>query len=80
MNEKELLDIYTDYLISSFRLTTGTGLTLPDFDLRYLTADVLQSVQNFDPDISFLPEYDGIHTLDNPILPRFYEADWRRWN
>jgi hypothetical protein len=26
MDEKELLDIYTDYLISSFGLTTGTGL------------------------------------------------------
>ena len=26
MNDKELLDIYTDYLISSFGLTTGTGL------------------------------------------------------
>jgi hypothetical protein len=28
MNDKELLDIYTDYLISSFGLTTGTGLSL----------------------------------------------------
>ena len=27
MNEKELLDIYTDYLISSFGLTTQTGLS-----------------------------------------------------
>jgi hypothetical protein len=27
MNDKELLDIYTDYLISSFDLTTGTGLS-----------------------------------------------------
>ena len=27
MDEKELLDIYTDYLISSFGLTTGTGLS-----------------------------------------------------
>ena len=27
MNENELLDIYTDYLISSFGLTTGTGLS-----------------------------------------------------
>ncbi|MGB1287074.1 MAG: hypothetical protein ACPG7F_11115, partial [Aggregatilineales bacterium] len=27
MNEKELLDIYTDYLISSFGLTTGTDLS-----------------------------------------------------
>lgn len=28
MNDKELLDIYTDYLISSFGLTTGTGLSM----------------------------------------------------
>lgn len=27
MNDKELLDIYTDYLISSFGQTTGTGLS-----------------------------------------------------
>jgi hypothetical protein len=27
MDNKELLDIYTDYLISSFGLTTGTGLS-----------------------------------------------------
>lgn len=27
MNEQELFDIYTDYLISSFGLTTGTGLS-----------------------------------------------------
>jgi len=27
MNDKEMLDIYTDYLISSFGLTTGTGLS-----------------------------------------------------
>ena len=26
MNNKELLDIYTDYLISSFGLTTQTGM------------------------------------------------------
>jgi hypothetical protein len=27
MEDKELLDIYTDYLISSFGATTGTGLS-----------------------------------------------------
>ncbi|GEM_PF-4210585 len=27
MNDKELLDIYTDYLISSFGLNTETGLS-----------------------------------------------------
>lgn len=57
-----------------------TEITLPDFDLRYLTPEVLDSLQSFDPDISRLPEYDGINTLNNPILPRFYVDDWRRWN
>ena len=27
MDDKKLLDIYTDYLISSFGLTTGSGLS-----------------------------------------------------
>lgn len=57
-----------------------TEITLPDFELRYLTPEVLASLQSFDPDISRLPEYDGINTLNNPILPRFYVDDWRRWN
>ena len=29
MDDKKLLDIYTDYLISFFGLTTGTGLSRP---------------------------------------------------
>lgn len=55
-------------------------LRVPDFNLRYLTPDVLQASQTFDPDIARSDDYSGVNTLDNPILPRFYVQDWRRWN
>lgn len=55
-------------------------LTVPDIDLRYLTPDVLIAASIFDPDIADSADYDSINTLDNPILPRFYEQDWRHWN
>lgn len=60
--------------------TTG-DITIPDnFDLRYLTQDSFVNAQYFDPDIADSEDYNGVNTLDNPILPRFYEEDWRRWN
>lgn len=46
--------------------------------LRYLTPDVLRAAHVFDPDTDRIPT--GINTLDNPILPRVYEAAWREWN
>ncbi len=52
----------------------------PDLDLRYLTTEVFDNAQYFDPDIANSEEYDRVNTLNNPILPQFYEADWRRWN
>jgi spermidine synthase len=55
-------------------------LSVPEIELRYLTPDVLLTTQIFDPDIADAPEYITVNTLDNPILPRFYEQDWRRWN
>jgi spermidine synthase len=55
-------------------------LSVPEIELRYLTPDVLLTTQIFDPDIADAPEYVTVNTLDNPILPRFYEQDWRRWN
>ncbi|GAB5490970.1 MAG: polyamine aminopropyltransferase [Phototrophicaceae bacterium] len=64
----------------------GTPLATPSIDLpstlelRYLTAEVFASAQYFDPDLAYSDEFDNINTLDNPILPRFYEQDWRRWN
>lgn len=51
----------------------------PDIELRYLTPDVLDAAQYFDPDITRVEGLD-INTLDHPILPRVYERDWRQWN
>jgi spermidine synthase len=58
---------------------TIESLSLPAFPLRYLNADVLSVIQIFDPDIADSPDYKRVNTLDNPILPRFYEEDWLRW-
>jgi spermidine synthase len=55
-------------------------LTVPDLELRYLNADVLTATMIFDPDIADSQEFDAVNTLDNPLLPRFYEQDWRHWN
>ena len=46
--------------------------------LRYLTPDVLNASQVFDPDIAWLDT--DINTLDNPVLPAVYESGWRSWN
>lgn len=55
------------------------SLTLPEsIPLRYMTPEVLQAAHIFDPDTSRVPAQ--INTLDNPILPRVYEAGWREWN
>jgi spermidine synthase len=54
-------------------------LSLPSVALRYLNADTLMISQTFDPDIADSPDYNRVNTLDNPILPRFYEEDWLRW-
>jgi spermidine synthase len=55
------------------------SLELPAFPLRYLNEDVMFLIQTFDPDIADSPDYNRVNTLDNPILPRFYEEDWLRW-
>lgn len=52
---------------------------VPDgLTLRYLTPEVLQAGLSFDPDIAAVPT--EINTLDNPVLPRYYEQGWRQWN
>ncbi len=52
---------------------------VPDgLTLRYLTPEVLQAGLSFDPDIA--PVTTEINTLDNPVLPRYYEQGWRQWN
>jgi spermidine synthase len=47
-------------------------------DLRYLTPAVLETAHVFDPDTERIEG--GVNTLDHPILPRFYEQGWQRWN
>ncbi|MEL6408566.1 MAG: polyamine aminopropyltransferase [Chloroflexota bacterium] len=61
---------------------TMPDITLsPDIDYRYLTDEGLDASRFFDPDIADDPvAFDAVNTLDNPILPQFYEADWRRWS
>jgi spermidine synthase len=62
----------------------GSPLRLPvlrvpeQIPLRYLTQGVLDAALVFDPDIAEVPT--DINTLDNPVLPRFYELGWRQWN
>lgn len=56
-------------------------ITIPaDLTLRYLSPQVFSNAQYFDPDLAYSDEYNVVNTLNNPQLPRFYEADWRRWN
>jgi len=50
--DKQMLDIYTDYLISSFSYTTATGLSQAlsgmishDKITRFLSADVKYSIK-----------------------------------
>lgn len=47
-------------------------------ELRYLTEEVIKTLTIFDPDISRVPA--EVNTLNNPILPRTYEAGWRYWD
>lgn len=49
------------------------GLTL-----RYLTPEVLDAAQVFDPDIDRVEV--EINTLDHPILLHYYEDAWRQWD
>lgn len=46
--------------------------------LRYLSAEVLDAALTFDADIAEVPA--EINTLDNPILPRYYEQGWEEWD
>lgn len=82
MNEKELLDIYTDYLISSFGLTTGTGLSnlldgaiSHDSIQRFLagqaktSADLWQIVK---PYVRQIESEDGVLIVDDSISEKPY--------
>jgi hypothetical protein len=82
MNDKELLDIYTDYLISSFGLTTGTGLSRlldgaisHDSIQRFLagqaktSADLWQIVK---PYVRQIESEDGVLIVDDSISEKPY--------
>lgn len=82
MNDKELLDIYTDYLISSFGLTTGTGLSQlldgaisHDRIQRFLAspsksgADLWKVVK---PYVRQIQDDDGVLIVDDSIAEKPY--------
>jgi hypothetical protein len=82
MNDKELLDIYTDYLISSFGQTSGTGLSMllegaisHDRVQRFLAsprksgADFWQVVK---PYVRQIQRADGVLIVDDSISEKPY--------
>jgi DDE superfamily endonuclease len=92
MNNKELLDLYTDYLISSFGLTTGTGLSAllegavsHDRIQRFLaqrdftSADLWQIVK---PHVRAVEQDDGALIVDDSIAEKPYtdENDIIAWH
>ncbi|PJF26871.1 MAG: hypothetical protein CUN53_06210 [Phototrophicales bacterium] len=92
MNDKELLDIYTDYLISSFGSTTQTGL------LRLLNGEISHDrIQRFlskepktgkdlwlmvKPYVRQIQPYDGVIIVDDSIAQKPYtdENDMIAWH
>ncbi|MBM4378551.1 MAG: polyamine aminopropyltransferase [Deltaproteobacteria bacterium] len=46
--------------------------------LRFLDAQVLSSLSDFPPDMARLPS--EVNRLNNQVLVRTYEEEWRRWN
>jgi len=82
MNDKELLDIYTDYLISSFGLTTGTGLSRlldgaisHDQIQRFLANQVKTSAdlwQVVKPYVREIQSDDGVLIVDDSISEKPY--------
>lgn len=82
MNDKELLDIYTDYLISSFGLTTGTGLShlldgaiSHDRIQRFLASPVKSGVDFWKvvkPYVRQMQRDDGVLIVDDSISEKPY--------
>src|SRR5215210_4774160 len=92
MTNKELLDLYTDYLISSFGLTTGTGLSAllggsvsHDRIQRFLSkgeftsADLWHFVK---PHVRAVEQADGCIIVDDSISEKPYtdENDIIAWH
>ncbi len=82
MNDIELLDIYTDYLISSFGLTTGTGLSRlldgaisHDRIQRFLASPVKSGVDLWKvvkPYVRQVQSDDGVLIVDDSISEKPY--------
>ncbi len=80
MDDKELLDLYTDYLISSFGLTTGTGLsrlldgTISHDRIQRFLASPAKSGADFwqvvKPYIRQIQREDGVLVVDDSISER----------
>jgi hypothetical protein len=92
MDDKELLDIYTDYLISSFGLTTGTGLSRllegaisHDRIQRFLASPVKGGAEFWQvvkPYIRQVQQEDGVLIVDDSISekPHTDENDIICWH
>ncbi len=92
MDDKELLDIYTDYLISSFGLTTGTGLSrllegaISHDRIQRFLASPLKSGAEFwqivKPYIRQIQRDDGVLIVDDSISekPHTDENDIICWH
>jgi len=92
MDDKELLDIYTDYLISSFGLTTGTGLSRlldgaisHDRIQRFLASPVKTGAELWQvvkPYIRQIQREDGVLIVDDSISekPHTDENDIICWH
>jgi hypothetical protein len=82
MNDKEILDIYTDYLISSFGLTTGTGLSnlldgaiSHDQIQRFLASSVKSGAdlwQVVKPYVRQIQSDEGVLIVDDSISEKLY--------
>ena len=82
MNKKELLDIYSDYLVSAFGPTTGTGLAellkgsiSHDQVQRFLAGSVLTSAdlwQIVKPHVRAIQRDDGVLIIDDSIAEKPY--------
>jgi hypothetical protein len=82
MNDKEMLDIYTDYLISSFGLTTGTGLSrlldgaISHDRIQRFLASPIKSGKDFwkvvKPYVRQIQGEDGVLIIDDSISEKPY--------
>ena len=46
--------------------------------LRFLSAEVMETLTLFPPDMARVPA--EVNRLDNQVLVHYYDEEWRRWN